>query len=168
MMVCIINDDGHRAGVANMMVWLHVVASFQVFTQPIFEALESSCTRRWPSLERRLLWIRLVWRSLYVVAITLIAAALPFFTDLMGLIGAAGFIPMTFVMPCILSLVAHRGQLGKVRLVANWAIIVLFTVVAFAAFIASAANIAIKKRHGQLKVWSDPSAVAQADAPSIV
>ena len=206
-----------------MQVWLHVVASFQVFTQPIYEALETSLTTRWAKLERHILWLRIVWRSLYVIIITLIAAAFPFFTDLMGLIGALGFIPMTvrhcsswhrcscewpeqvgpaqnclsvpeqehlhavgsyaftgsarprlllstvhtapcalpvsndcclqFVMPCIIWLVVRRGQLGKVQLFANWFIIVVFTLVAFSAFVASAASIAIKKRHGQLIVW---------------
>ena len=45
--------------------------------------------------------MRAVVRSLYVALTTFVAICLPFFADLMGLIGAAGFTPMTFILPCI-------------------------------------------------------------------
>ena len=45
--------------------------------------------------------MRAIVRSLYVVLTTFVAICLPFFADLMGLIGAAGFTPMTFILPCL-------------------------------------------------------------------
>ena len=45
--------------------------------------------------------MRAVMRSLYVVVTTFVAICVPFFADLMGLIGAAGFTPMTFILPCV-------------------------------------------------------------------
>lgn len=45
--------------------------------------------------------MRAVIRSIYVVLVTFVAICLPFFADLMGLIGAIGFTPMTFVLPCV-------------------------------------------------------------------
>ena len=56
--------------------------------------------------------MRAVVRSLYVVMTTFVAICIPFFADLMGLIGAAGFTPMTFILPCVFWLkvrVAHHA-----------------------------------------------------------
>jgi amino acid permease len=129
---------------ANLMVWLHVVAAYQVFSHPVFEAVETSVTENSPALARNSHWLRLGWRSLYVLVVTIVAASLPFFTDLMGLIGAMGFVPMTFIMPAVLYLVVHRGKLSRAQIVLNWAIIVTFSAIAFVSFIAAAANIAHK------------------------
>ena len=56
--------------------------------------------------------MRGIVRSLYVALTTFVAICLPFFADLMGLIGAAGFTPMTFILPCVfwlkVCLVAHQ------------------------------------------------------------
>lgn len=141
-------------GIANIMVWLHVVASFQVFTQPIFEALETPLAKQFDIVDRHRVVLRLLWRSTYVVLVTLIAVALPFFTDLMGLIGALGFIPMTFVVPCVLYLFANKGQLTRWQKGVNGAIIVLFCLIAFTSFVASASSIARKKRSGEFDFWS--------------
>lgn len=137
-----------------MQVWLHVVASFQVFTQPVFEALESSLCSRSYKLDNNRLWLRLIWRSFYVIIVTLIAGTLPFFSDLMGLIGALGFIPMTFVMPCVLYLKSHGGELRLMQRIANWLIIVFFSLVGLVALVASAATIADKKASGRFDIWS--------------
>ena len=56
--------------------------------------------------------MRAVVRSLYVIMTTFVAICIPFFADLMGLIGAAGFTPMTFILPCVFWLkvrVAHHA-----------------------------------------------------------
>lgn len=151
-------------GVANMMVWLHVLAAYQVFSQPIFEALEKILAKAFRRLEHSARWAaspatwllahwwvpRAVIRIQYVVVITLVAATFPFFADLMGLIGAVGFIPMTFVMPAVLYLVAHRGQLSVGVRVLNWAIIVVFCIVGLSSFVASADSIAEKSRNYDL------------------
>lgn len=73
----------------------------QIFAQPVFENVETFITERqlWPSSRPRLM--RAVVRSLYVALTTFVAICLPFFADLMGLIGAAGFTPMTFILPCV-------------------------------------------------------------------
>lgn len=73
----------------------------QVFAQPVYENLERALTEKqvWPSKQPRLM--RAVVRSIYVVLVTIVAICLPFFADLMGLIGALGFTPMTFILPCV-------------------------------------------------------------------
>ena len=87
------------------------VFALQVFAQPVFENIETLMTKNqvWPSKQPRLM--RAVVRSLYVVMTTFVAICIPFFADLMGLIGAAGFTPMTFILPCVFWLkvrVAHH------------------------------------------------------------
>ena len=91
-------------GCSNFSAW-HSSAVFpiglQVFAQPVFENMETFMTKNqiWPSKQPRLM--RAVVRSLYVVVTTFVAICVPFFADLMGLIGAAGFTPMTFILPCV-------------------------------------------------------------------
>ena len=74
----------------------------QVFSQPLFENAESIMTEHqiWPSKQPRLM--RAILRSLYVVITAFVAVCIPFFADLMGLIGSAGFTPLTFIIPCVL------------------------------------------------------------------
>lgn len=82
-----------------MQVWFHVLASYQVFSHPVYDVVETAIMSKHPRLALQPLIVRGTWRLLYVVIITFVAAILPFFADLMGLIGAIGFIPMTFIMP---------------------------------------------------------------------
>jgi amino acid permease len=153
-------------GVANMMVWLHVLAAYQVFSQPIFEVLEKVLAQGFQRMEYSARWAastcawlsshwwvpRAIVRVTYVIVISLVAATLPFFTDLMGLIGALGFIPMTFVVPAILYLVRYRGTLSLPVQLVNWVIIVSFSTVGFVSFVASCANIRIRSKN--YDVWA--------------
>nr|GMD90339.1 amino acid permease 6-like [Ipomoea batatas] len=99
---------------ANVCIIVHLLGAYQVFTQPLFAFVEERCKRRWPesrfvnqetAIEVPCLprmsfsAFRLVWRSAYVVVITLISMLLPFFNDFVGLIGAAAFWPLTVYLP---------------------------------------------------------------------
>ncbi|KAI7842784.1 hypothetical protein COHA_003530 [Chlorella ohadii] len=89
------------ARAANMMVLIHMIPAYQVFSQPVFAAIERTmrhrkgsrlaATRRWT--------FRLLTRSLYVAVVCFVAIALPFFSDFVGLIGALGFWPATVLFP---------------------------------------------------------------------
>ena len=59
--------------------------------------------------------MRAVVRSIYVVLVTIVAICLPFFADLMGLIGALGFTPMTFILPCVFWLKVRHMFICKPR-----------------------------------------------------
>jgi hypothetical protein len=67
---------------ANMMVVLHVAAAWQVFAMPIFDSIETALRRAMRSPPRPLV-LRLLVRSAYVAAVTLVACMLPFFGELM-------------------------------------------------------------------------------------
>ncbi|CAI0395095.1 unnamed protein product, partial [Linum tenue] len=108
--------------VANVCVAVHLVGAYQVFAQPIFSFVETSCQQRWPDhafltadhpitvtiplLEDgptaticHVNWFRLVWRSAYVAVTTVLAIAFPFFNVFLSLIGAASFWPLTVYFP---------------------------------------------------------------------
>lgn len=91
----------------------------QVFTQPLFAFFEQIISRRWPrstfihkeyymtpSLHVNL--FRLIWRSLYVVLTTVVSMILPFFNDIMGLIGAFAFWPLTVYFPVEMFIVQQK------------------------------------------------------------
>ena len=123
-------------------VVLHVIASYQVYSFPIYDLLEIELDRvanpalahsldpespcpasavsddkskdvkdGWFSRFLRLLGPRVrrqIIRLVYICSTCLIACMIPFFDDLMGLIGALGATPTTFVIPCLLWLTIKR------------------------------------------------------------
>lgn len=135
-------------GVANFLVWLHVMASFQVFSHPIFESVETAVS--WRLQKFSPLLVRVVWRTCYVLWITLIAASFPFFGEIVGLIGSLGFIPMTFIMPHVLWVVSQK-DLGASRYL-NYTLMGGFSVIAFFALIGSIASIAVKS--SEFQYWT--------------
>lgn len=85
---------------AQAMVIVHMIPAYQVFAQPLFAAIEDVLLLTWPRLaDVPELAVRLVYRSLFVCLTTFIAIALPFFSSIIGLIGAITFWPMTVFYP---------------------------------------------------------------------
>ncbi|KAL1214198.1 Amino acid permease 8 [Cardamine amara subsp. amara] len=99
---------------ANACIALHLIAAYQVFAQPIFQFVEMKCNKKWPeskfitsehSINIPLLGkcginlFRLVWRTVYVVGITVVAMMFPFFNAILGFIGAVSFWPLTVYFP---------------------------------------------------------------------
>nr|GMD60721.1 amino acid permease 6-like [Ipomoea batatas] len=97
---------------ANVCIIVHLLGAYQVFTQPLFAFVEAQCNRKWP--ESRFVnhesaipglpalsfsAFRLVWRSAYVVVTTFVSMLLPFFNEVVGLIGAVAFWPLTVYFP---------------------------------------------------------------------
>ncbi|KAL0694519.1 hypothetical protein Bca4012_061699 [Brassica carinata] len=99
---------------ANACIVLHLIAAYQVFAQPIFQFFENKCNKAWPESnfitkehsvnilflgKCRINFLRLVWRTAYVVLTTVVAMIFPFFNSILGLIGAAAFWPLTVYFP---------------------------------------------------------------------
>lgn len=99
---------------ANFCIVVHLVAAYQVFSQPIYAFIETKCQNQWPdnqfisktyrvklpitsSVELNL--FRLIWRTAYVVVTSVIAMMFPFFNEVLGLIGAGAFWPLTVYFP---------------------------------------------------------------------
>lgn len=72
----------------------------QVFSQPVFHGLEMAVTDHVPGASRApTLVLRIVLRSLYVCFTTTVAVLMPFFTDIIGLVGALVFWPAAVYYP---------------------------------------------------------------------
>lgn len=87
----------------------------QVFCQPLFAFVEKWFTQRWPKSEfltheyearlvpagrtYKLNLFRLTWRTAFVVLTTVISMLMPFFNDVVGILGAFGFWPLTVYFP---------------------------------------------------------------------
>ncbi|RWR78245.1 amino acid permease 8-like protein [Cinnamomum micranthum f. kanehirae] len=98
---------------ANMCIVVHLVGAFQVFCQPLFAAVESWTVKKWPNAkfiarEHTITWksfkykfstLWLLWRTIFIVITTTIAMILPFFNDILALLGAIGFWPLTVYFP---------------------------------------------------------------------
>ncbi|XP_028785947.1 amino acid permease 2-like [Neltuma alba] len=100
---------------ANAAIAVHLVGAYQVFSQPIFAFMEKQALQRFPRSQilkkefkvpllpgfapYNLSLLRLVSRTSYVVVTTLVSMLLPFFNDVVGIIGALGFWPLNVYFP---------------------------------------------------------------------
>ncbi|XP_072986539.1 amino acid permease 6-like [Typha latifolia] len=111
--------------IGNICVAIHLIGAYQVFCQPIFHFAERWACRRWPDNsfltaeqivdipligELPFSFFRLIWRTLYVILTALVAMIFPFFNDVLGLIGAVSFWPLTMYFPMEM----HMAQ-AKIR-----------------------------------------------------
>ncbi|KAK6916713.1 Amino acid transporter, transmembrane domain [Dillenia turbinata] len=100
--------------IANLAIVVHLVGAFQVFCQPLFAFVEKWSTKKWSKSVfvteeydipvpffgvYQLNFFRLVWRTAFVVVTTVTAMLLPFFNDVVGILGAFGFWPLTVYFP---------------------------------------------------------------------
>ncbi|KAK9142030.1 hypothetical protein Syun_011430 [Stephania yunnanensis] len=99
---------------ANICIVVHLVGAFQVFCQPLFSAVETWAskssnmsnitTKDYPvkigkKFKYNINLFRLVWRTIFVALATVLAMAMPFFNDILGLLGALGYWPLTVYFP---------------------------------------------------------------------
>ncbi|MED6149715.1 Amino acid permease 4 [Stylosanthes scabra] len=97
--------------IANLALVIHLVGAYQVYSQPLFAFVEEQAAKKWKVVEKEhkiqipflpsynLNTFRLVWRSFFVVVTTFISMLIPFFNDILGVIGALGFWPLTVYFP---------------------------------------------------------------------
>ncbi|KAJ4965742.1 hypothetical protein NE237_017591 [Protea cynaroides] len=100
--------------IANAAIAIHLVGAYQVYCQPLFAFIEKWAANKWPenkfitkdikmpipgfkSLNLNL--FRMVWRTIFVIITTIISMLLPFFNDVVGILGALGFWPLTVYFP---------------------------------------------------------------------
>ncbi|GAB4862102.1 Amino acid permease 3 [Ancistrocladus abbreviatus] len=100
--------------IANAAVVVHLVGAYQVYCQPLFAFVEKKASEAFLDSEfvtkeikipipgfkpYNLNLFRLVWRTIFVIITTVISMILPFFNDVVGLLGALGFWPLTVYYP---------------------------------------------------------------------
>ncbi|XP_031504868.1 amino acid permease 3-like [Nymphaea colorata] len=101
--------------IANAAIVIHLVGAYQVYCQPLFAFIEKWAQQRWPKntfiskefqiqipctfKTYNLNIFRLVWRTIFVIVTTIFSMLLPFFNDVVGILGAFGFWPLTVYYP---------------------------------------------------------------------
>lgn len=136
--------------IANFAIIIHLVGAFQVFCQPLFSFVEENVPKAFPaskffSKEFQIPFpgmgqpysinlFRLIWRTFFVVLTTTISMALPFFNDVVGLLGAIGFWPLTVFFPIEMYIVQRNIPNGSLK----WVFLQLLSLGCFLISIAAA------------------------------
>lgn len=89
---------------ANVMVIVHMVPAYQVWAQPHYEFAEGWMATKFkdsflPKTLQSGFGLRLLYRTIYVCLMTFLACLLPYFTVILGFVGAIGFWPATVYFP---------------------------------------------------------------------
>ncbi|KAK7345817.1 hypothetical protein VNO77_16429 [Canavalia gladiata] len=131
---------------ANLFAAIQISGCFQIYCRPTYAYFEErmgsksnkSTTTTSPFPLRNHL-ARLSFTSIYMVLITLIAAAMPFFGDFVSICGAIGFTPLDFVFPALAYLkagsIVKTSKLGCLMRPLNILIAICFSIVAILACI---------------------------------
>ncbi|PKA65981.1 Amino acid permease 6 [Apostasia shenzhenica] len=114
--------------IGNICIAIHLIGAYQVFSQPIFQFVESRSQSGWPhnsfvSAEHVIRlpligdypfsFFRLAWRTAYVMVTAVAAMIFPFFNDFLGLIGALAFWPLTVYFPIEMHIKQAEMQRGS-------------------------------------------------------
>lgn len=124
--------------IANIAIVIHLVGAYQLFAQPLFAFVEkwaskklcaTNSPRRNSFISKEIkvpipYWyghghgvlvanynlnlFKLVWRSTFVMVTTIVSMLLPFFNDVLGIIGAFAFWPLTVYFP-VEMYIAQKG-----------------------------------------------------------
>ncbi|OVA08531.1 Amino acid transporter [Macleaya cordata] len=108
-----VHDPLWLVNFANVCIVVHIVCAYQkqiLLTNLTVSSVESWSAKRWQTskfitheylilLGININLFRLLWRSLFVVLATLFAMAIPFFNDILALLGAIGYSPLTVYFP---------------------------------------------------------------------
>jgi len=128
----------------NICVLLQLFAVALVYSQPTFEVLEGkSGDASNGRFSLRNLIPRLFLRSVYVSVATLIAAMLPFFGDIVGVIGAFGFMPLDFVFPLLFYNITFKTSKKSLIFWINTLIALIFSILGVLGCIAAIRQISI-------------------------
>ncbi|KAI5440380.1 hypothetical protein KIW84_010031 [Lathyrus oleraceus] len=109
--------------VANLMVFIHVIGSYQIYAMPVFHTMESCLVQNFnfkPSTT-----LRIVARSIYVAIVGLVAVIFPFFGGLLGFFGGLAFTSTSYI--------AKNPKLGSFHWIASMACIAVGCVIAIIA-----------------------------------
>ncbi|CAK8568900.1 unnamed protein product [Lathyrus sativus] len=125
----------------NVCIIIHMVGAFQVLAQPLFRIIEMGANMKWSrstfiskeypnkigSLTFNINLFRLTWRTIYVVMVTIMAMAMPFFNEFLSLLGAFGFWPLVIFFPIQM----HISQKQITKLSSKWCVLQLLSFVCF-------------------------------------
>ncbi|XP_072990598.1 lysine histidine transporter 1-like isoform X3 [Typha latifolia] len=118
-----LNKPRWLIAVANMMVVVHVIGSYQIYAMPVFDMIETVLVKKFnlpPGLP-----LRFIARSLYVAFTMFVAITFPFFGALLGFFGGFALAPTSYFLPCIIWLAVYKPRKFSLSWITNWICIVL-------------------------------------------
>ncbi|KAI4324242.1 hypothetical protein L6164_023796 [Bauhinia variegata] len=130
---------------ANLMVFLHVVGSYQVFAMPVFDMIESSLVQKWKF--RPSTTLRIIARSLFVAAAGFVSICVPFFGGLLGFFGGLAYASTSFFIPCIIWLRIKQPKWWSLHWTASVICIILGGLIALLAPIGGIRTIVISAKN---------------------
>lgn len=135
---------------ANACIVVHLIGAYQVFVQPIFAFIEKWCSHKWPNStfihmeysvklpgshgSYKLSLFKTVWRTCFVISTTVISMLLPFFNDVVALLGAVGFWPLTVYFPVEMYIVQKKIR----RYSSKWCLMKTLSIVCLIVSVAAA------------------------------
>lgn len=111
----------------NILVLIHMVPAYQLYMQPFYQMVERNVRRikRFPP--RLHGWpLRLSFRTAHTVANTIVTIAIPFFGDIIGLVGACTFFPCMYFPLQLYKVVRKPSE--RVRRTLNIIVVIAFFV----------------------------------------
>ncbi|KAK8710784.1 hypothetical protein V6N13_146094 [Hibiscus sabdariffa] len=108
---------------ANAFVVVHVIGSYQVFSMPVFDMMESFLVKQ---MKFKPSWIlRFVTRNIYVAFTMFVGITFPFFGGLLGFFGGFCFAPTSFYIPCFIWLKLYKPKRFSLSWFTNWSCIIV-------------------------------------------
>ncbi|KAJ8760227.1 hypothetical protein K2173_011097 [Erythroxylum novogranatense] len=131
---------------ANIAAFLQSIISFHIFACPSYEYLDTTFGFNASGLGLQKLLLRVGLRGGYLAVISVIAALLPFIEDFIGLIGSVCVLPLTFVIPHHLYMMATKKKLSSLQKLWHWLNVIFFGVLSVAATVESVRLIVIDSK----------------------
>ncbi|XP_061374166.1 probable GABA transporter 2 [Gastrolobium bilobum] len=115
-------------GLGVIFVLLQLFAIGLVYSQVAYEIMEKkSADVDQGMFSKRNLIPRIILRTIYMILCGTVAAMLPFFGDINGVVGAIGFIPLDFILPMLLYNMTFKPQKSSFTYWINISIMVVFS-----------------------------------------
>ncbi|KAK7406063.1 hypothetical protein VNO78_07679 [Psophocarpus tetragonolobus] len=141
-------------GLAVIFVLLQLFAIGLVYSQVAYEIMEKkSADVNQGLFSKRNLVPRIILRTIYMIFSGFVAAMLPFFGDINGVVGAIGFIPLDFVLPMLLYNMTYKPPKSSFTFWINTLIMVVFTCVGIMGTFSSIRKLVLDA--SQYKLFSD-------------
>uniref|UniRef100_A0A7N0ZZ11 Amino acid transporter transmembrane domain-containing protein n=1 Tax=Kalanchoe fedtschenkoi TaxID=63787 RepID=A0A7N0ZZ11_KALFE len=127
---------------ANACIVVHLVGGYQIYSQPVFGAIDRWLMEKYPDSKFinhdhilnlpflpgvRLNLSKLCYRSIYVASSTAIAMLFPYFNQVLGVLGGLNFWPVAIYFPVEMYLV----QKNVARWSAKWVLLQIFSAACF-------------------------------------
>ena len=126
--------------------------------QPVYAFAENWVVSMWPASRFltfelkitkgfKLNLFKLTWRTMFVVFTTLVSMLLPFFNDILGLLGASAFWPLTVYFPIAMHISQNQLKPWTSKWIGLQVLSLVSLLVSLAAGLGSIAGIAADLKH---------------------